>query len=403
MSNYLAIAAVTSTIRNLLQTAYNNSNDADVTGTSVTTLPPDMARNGVTSNQVNLFLYHTAPNAAWRNMDVPVQVKPGETAFPPLALNLYYLITAYGQTDDTLSHRLMGVAMSVLHDHTVLGPDEIETALPGSGLPQQFDRVRITPETLTSEEMYKLWSAFQTHYRISATYQARVVLIDSAQPVKRPLPVASRGAAALPSFLPALDLAQPASQQQSVKLGDILTLKGHNLGGVNATVQINYPSWASPVVAAPEAGATADQLSVKVGDPPGSPPVDWPAGFYSVAVSVQSVQPDTSHTYTSNLLSFSLAPSITVAPTAAPAGDVIFTVTCSPDIFPGQQASFLIGDTQVPAGAVAAKTSTLTLVAKALTKGDYYVRLRVDGVDSFLVDASATPPAFDQSLKVTIS
>ena len=46
----------------------------------------DKARNGNnTANQLNLFLYQTMVNAAWRNMDMPRQVKPGETGQPPLA------------------------------------------------------------------------------------------------------------------------------------------------------------------------------------------------------------------------------------------------------------------------------------------------------------------------------
>ena len=68
MSNDRAIAAVTSTIRNLLFKAV--SNDADLAGTTVTTRPPDRARqDGGTGNQINLFLYRTSIDAAWRNQD----------------------------------------------------------------------------------------------------------------------------------------------------------------------------------------------------------------------------------------------------------------------------------------------------------------------------------------------
>jgi len=254
-----------------------------VQGVSVTTLSPDTARNNNTGNQVNVFLYHTAPNAAWRNMDIPIQVKPGETAFPPLALNLYYIITAYGQNnDDILSHNLMGRAMSVLHDHSVLSPDEIAT-IPNpngdpldSGLPKQFERLRITPETLTSEEMYKLWSAFQTHYRISAAYQVSVVLIDSTQPVRAPLPVLTRGPkdkgapanTGLISPFPTLDQVQLPDQQPSARLGDLLTLTGHDLDGTNIGVVFNNPLWTAPVEVLPEPGGTAAQLSEKIPNTP---------------------------------------------------------------------------------------------------------------------------------------
>jgi hypothetical protein len=35
--------------------------------------------------------------------------------------------------------------------------------------------------------------------------------------------------------------------------------------------------------------------------------------------------------------------------------------------------------------------------------GDYWTRLRVDGIDSMLVDRSKTPPVFDPTQKVTVT
>ncbi len=410
MSNSLAIAAVTATIRNLLDNAFGS--DQSVQGVSVTTLPPDSARNSNTGNQVNVFLYHTAPNAAWRNMDVPVKVKPGETAYPPLALNLYYIITAYGQNnDDILSHHLMGRAMSVLHDHAVLSPNEIAT-IPDpngdpldSGVAQQFERLRITPETLTSEDMYKLWSAFQTHYRISAAYQVSVVLIDSTQPVRTPLPVLTQGPqdggpsadASLISPFPTLDQIQPPNQQTSARLGDILTLTGHDLDGTNLGVLVNHPLWTAPLELPPDAGATATRLSLTVPNQPAA----WPAGLYRLTVLVQ--RPGETYRRSTNELPLALAPSLTVSPASAPAGPVTFTVTCSPEVRPQQRASLLLGDQEILAEAFTAQTPTLTFKAASLTKGIYFIRLRVDGVDSLLVNRAVTPPVFDQTQKVTIT
>lgn len=404
MSNSLAIAAVTATLRNLLDSAY--SSDAVMAGTSVTTLPPDTARNSNTANQVNVFLYHTVPNAAWRNMDMPLQIKPGETGYPPLALNLYYIITAYGQNnDDILSHRLIGRAMSVLHDHAVLSPAEIEAALPGSGLPQQVERLRITPATLTSEEMYKLWTAFQTHYRISAAYQVTVVLIESALPARTPLPVLARGprdkgissGTGLLSPFPTLDRVQLQNRQPSAELGDVLSLSGRNLDGTNIGIIFKSPLWTDSVEVSPESGATAEELAVKIPNNPSA----WPAGFYTLAVSVQ--RPGESYRRSTNEIPFSLAPSITISPKTAPAGSVTFTVTCSPEVRPVQRVALLLGDREIGADPFTVQTPTLTFLAQDLAPGDYFIRLRVDGVDSLLVNRALTPPVFDQTRKVTIT
>ena len=79
MSNTLAIAATTSTLRNLLL-AQIPMLDADLSDLEVTIQPPDLARKGITKAQLNLFLYQTVVNGAWRNLDMPRQVRPGEAA-----------------------------------------------------------------------------------------------------------------------------------------------------------------------------------------------------------------------------------------------------------------------------------------------------------------------------------
>ena len=127
MSNVLAIAATTRTLRNLLLTRMP-ALDAELSDLEVTLQPPDIARKGTSKAQFNLFLYQVVANAAWRNLDMPGQVRPGESAPPPLALNLHYLITAWGRGEsdiDAISHRVLAAAMSTLHDRVVLDGNDI--------------------------------------------------------------------------------------------------------------------------------------------------------------------------------------------------------------------------------------------------------------------------------------
>ena len=80
MSNALALAAVTATLRDLIETGIET--DPGVSGISVTTRPLDRARDTTFTNQVNLFLYHTSENAAWQNMDIPRRRSPGSPGRP---------------------------------------------------------------------------------------------------------------------------------------------------------------------------------------------------------------------------------------------------------------------------------------------------------------------------------
>jgi len=409
MSNSLAVAAVTTTLQSILFS--NVTSDPDLNDTTVTTLPLDKARGNNNNNQLNLFLYQLARNAAFSNRDMPQQVKPGETAFPPLALNLYYLITAFGRDSDAtqqFGHELLGKAMSTLHDHMILSADEIRAAtaatLPRSDLDRQVERIRITFQPLTVEEISKLWTGFATQYRLSAAYEVGVALIESTQPVRAPLPALTRGqsdsgirsAPDLTPPFPALDRIEFPNQQTSARLNDSLILEGHDLDGTNVGVVFDHPLWTSPVeIAVPNGpNATATQVTVTIPNDP----VNWPAGIYTAQVLVQ--RPGDSYRRSANQLPFSLAPAMTIAPATAPAGNITYTVACRPDVRPQQRASLLLGSQEILAQPHVTQTATLTFAAVVATAGDYFVRLRVDGVDSLLVNRAVQPPVFDATQKV---
>lgn len=179
MGNPLAIAAVTSTLRNTLARVaipLSSEPDAALSDTQVTTVPPDKAGLTDDHNQLNLFLYQILPSPSARNLNG--KGVPG--GLPALALELYFLVTAYGRSSsDILAHRLIGRAMSLLHSYPGIAPADIAAAIPGSGLEDQIDQVRINPHPLANEEMVRLWSNFQTKFRLSVAYRVAVVLIDN--------------------------------------------------------------------------------------------------------------------------------------------------------------------------------------------------------------------------------
>ena len=69
--------------------------------------------------------------------------------------------------------------------------------------------MKLTPEDLTSEEISKLWTAFQAKYRPTSAYRATVVLIESDQPVKTALPVRSRYGYAVSFQRPVIEQVRP--------------------------------------------------------------------------------------------------------------------------------------------------------------------------------------------------
>lgn len=412
MSNAFAIAAVTATLRSLLE---HSLHDRGVSA-EVTTKSPDKART-TTSDQLNIFLYQTSFNAALRNSPMPHRVKPGETGEPPLALNLYYLITAYGLDDnEAFAHQLLGQAMGTLHDHPLLDPGEIldatHTPLPESDLHMQAERVRITPQPLPLEEMSKLWMTFQTQFRISAAYQVSVVLIESTRPAKTPLPALGRGSQSDSGIIDQPNLVSPfptllsleLPRQFSAHLLDTLTIRGFNLDG-NATVRLSHAGLDLERVLTTLGTHTATEITVEIPDEPAS----YPAGFYTLALDV--IRPGETFSRTTNRLAFSLAPETTSLPqtvTRGPLGKAELTLSCRPDVHPGQRAALLLGDREIPAAPHTAQTDTLVFRFGNPTREqapdavEYFARLRVDGVDSLLVNQEGAVPVFRNDQKVTI-
>ncbi len=60
------------------------------------------------------------------------------------------------------------------------------------------------------------------------------------------------------------------------------------------------------------------------------------------------------------------------------------------------------GDRAIVAQLRSTVTDRLEFRAAGVTPGEYFLRLRIDGVDSLLVDRTVTPPVFDRNQKVVI-
>jgi hypothetical protein len=420
MSNALAIAAATATISSLLRVQVPLI-DSDLADLVVTTEPLDLARKTIRTTQLNLFLYHTTVNAAWRNRDKPLAVRPGETGMPSLALDLCYLLTAYGRGEsdnDGISQRALGCAMGLLNDHALLGSQEIADALPGNDLGQQIERVRITSTAMGVEEMSKLWTTFQSQYRLSAAYEVGVVLIDSRRAVRSPLPVLKRGEEdrgpiAVAGLAPALEEIRTPRSQTAVRLGEALVLAGKNLSATDTDVVIRRLGEApeeipNDVIITPLPGGAPGEIRVQIDDVVDDPAAlsRWHPGYYLLTLRQTR---DGAPPISSNALPFALAPRITLAPLNAPSGTVALTLTCAPRLREGQRVHLILGDRQLTPDSIdtppdTSQPSTALFTVPDVTAGNNIVRLRVDGVDSIPAIFAGDPPvaAFDPAQTLVV-
>lgn len=382
MSTDLAITAVTATLRQLLDDEIVDQWGTTVLGGElikefvVTHQLPHKVRTGAneTKNVINLFLYRTEMNAAWRNMPLPSQTKPGERGAPPLALNLDYLVTAYGEDErEEAAQYFLGQAMRVLHDNAVIPRAKFNDVIPEALVHRQIEQITISQRPMTIEDMSKLWSMFQTQFRISAAYVVTVVLIDSRTATKSAPPVLKRGpddsgVTALAGAPPTLDHARAESGFAAVHLGESLIVTGERLGGGGLSALLRHPTFTEPE----ELPVTViDATRVKVTIP--NVAADWPAGLYTLSLLI--TRPGMAK-WTTNSVSFGIAPSISFS-SPVQVGDEV-TLTVSPEVRATQKAIVILGSEQL-----APKSVTATEVKfDADTEGTHLVRLRIDGVDS---------------------
>src|SRR5580692_3497750 len=136
MSNALAIAGVTAVLQYYLNNLYASVANNFPSTVTVSCLAPDQVQSAIvggtpdTENQVNLFLHQVTHNAAWRNVELASTSSDGtkRLSSPPLALNLHYLLTAYG-SEYWQSEALLGYALMMLHEAPVLTRLDIADAI----------------------------------------------------------------------------------------------------------------------------------------------------------------------------------------------------------------------------------------------------------------------------------
>jgi hypothetical protein len=170
MSEYVVINDISSTLLNLLKADTSGLIAADHIALSS---PSDIVED--TSPRLGLFLYHIGENKHLKNQEMQAG-DPGMSRYPPLPLNLFYLLTAYGQTRET-EQQIIGRAMQIFYDHAVIGGSLLQGSLAGTN-----EEIIVAFNPLPIEDMNKLWSMLGSKpYRLSVTYQVSTALIDSTR------------------------------------------------------------------------------------------------------------------------------------------------------------------------------------------------------------------------------
>jgi len=407
---------------------------------TVSALPPDRigpGSSGAQPSQLNIFLYQVLSNTGWATANLPSRNGSGDRiSNPPLALNLRYLLTAYGANDFD-AEILLGYGMQLLHETPGLSRDAIRTALSppspvgGGALPppfaalsaadlaDQFEQLKISPIFLDTEEMYRLWSAMQAHYRPSMAYEVTVVLIESKRPTRTGPLVRRYHVDTVPFRQPVIEQIRsqtgpgaPILTNAPILPGHRLVLDGQQLRGAHTRIRLgSLPTLQEP--------SLADLANARVAL---TIPTALRAGVQGVQI-VHLVEIGERHELRrgveSNVAAFVLRP--VIARRADDSDDVTVTdvqnaadgtrsatvtVRLAPLVGREQRLVLLLNEIGAPitrppraytfrdpAWTAAGDVSdTIAFAVSSVVPGAYLVRVQIDGAESPLTSTSADAP-----------
>lgn len=182
MSNYAVIAAVSRALQQILWEAFESdpvirtiiNSDQEI----IFRNPTETARDS--ANRLSLWLHQVNENEFVKNRPMLRANNNGQNGgkqqlkFPPLALNLFYLVTPFApQGDPESEHLLLGATMQALYDNSIVF---LQDRTQGAEIGEE---IRIILSRLSLEELTRIWEALREPYRLSVCYEVRVTQIDS--------------------------------------------------------------------------------------------------------------------------------------------------------------------------------------------------------------------------------
>ena len=182
MANVFAVHSVGSSLANYLTTSYPEPLRTDhpcifrvMASGELDTLDPEDLGTALT-----FILYRVTINEHLRNSRVFDDQLRNSI---PLSLDLHYLMVVWANSA-LAEHTILAWAMRQLHQHPLLDTSYLT---PEAGW-STGDVVQIVPEELSTDDLMTIWDALSRAYRLSVSYTARVVRIET-EPIEEAGPV----------------------------------------------------------------------------------------------------------------------------------------------------------------------------------------------------------------------
>ncbi len=190
----LVIAWTTAVLGAIVSRRLSGSPLGMVAEARVSARPPDRLSEAQDAG-INLFMYFAETRALAANVP-PAHTSPTTAEGETLALDLHYLVSAYG-ANELDAEALLGMAMQLFYETPALTREAISAVLSAkfaesasnrpvtreiSSLTERVENVRIVPSTHSIADLARLWVATGASLRPSAAYRVSVILGAAPSP-----------------------------------------------------------------------------------------------------------------------------------------------------------------------------------------------------------------------------
>jgi hypothetical protein len=137
------------------------------------------------SNKVSLFLYRLEIDPTRRHKELP----PRTLSEPPrsaLSLDLRYLLTVW-VGDAEREHQILQDCIEIFERHAIVSGPRLDSTYPW----EPDDALRLSIDSVSHEDMMRLWDLLEPTYRLSVPYVVRSVRLGAVDRSAAP-PVLSR-------------------------------------------------------------------------------------------------------------------------------------------------------------------------------------------------------------------
>lgn len=126
---------------------------------------------------LGIYLYDIRENSDMRiNGRQPLGIL--KQKFPPVYLDLFYMITAYSMSDSKFKaseeQRMLGRVIQLFRDYPTINLESMSFELPRGDMSAKIEMISVEPE-----DKMKLWNNSESSYRLSMCYKVSPIPVDS--------------------------------------------------------------------------------------------------------------------------------------------------------------------------------------------------------------------------------